>query len=102
MEKMCIYNLQEDKIAPRMYSSTLAFSHSSLRRGVVVWVGSACTSACVVKGGLELVLMFVLLSLHWKHKFEIDRNTLFELTLILHVSFNLRTIQYMGEAKIIL
>ena len=56
----------------------------------------------VVKGELEFILMFVLLSLHWKHKFEIDRNTLFELTLILHVSFNLRTIQYMGEAKIIL
>ena len=51
----------------------------------------------VVKGELEFILMFVLLSLHWKHKFEIDRNTLFELTLILHVS-----LQYMGEAKIIL
>ena len=89
----------------------------------MAWVGSACTSACgivvgsrewgggllccvffnaVVKGRLEFVLMFVLLSLHWfqKHKFEIDSNTLFELTLIL--SFNLRTIQYMCEAKIIL
>ena len=94
MEKMCIYNLQEDIIAPRMYSSTLAFSHSSLRRGVVVWVGSACTSACVVKGGLELVLMFVLLSLHWFQatrnpnlKYNcVDRNTLFELTLILSLN----------------
>ena len=41
-----------------------------------------------------------LVSGNQKHKFEIDRNTLFELTLIL--SLNLRTIQYMCEAKIIL
>ena len=62
---------------------------------MVAWVGSACTSACrivvgrggggvgrgvallcifnaVVKGRLEFVLMFVLLSLHW---FQATRNT---------------------------
>ena len=58
---------------------------------MVAWVGSACTSACrivvgrgvallcifnvVVKGGLEFVLMFVLLSLHW---FQATRNTNFK------------------------
>lgn len=60
----------------------------------LLWEGGGGGLLCcvffnaVVKGGLEFVLMFVLLSLHWfqKHKFEIDRNTLFELTLILSLN----------------
>ena len=58
---------------------------------MVAWVGSACTSACVVKGGLEFVLIicFALSSLvsgNLKQKFEIDRKTLLELTLILSLN----------------
>lgn len=72
---------------------------------MVAWVGSACTSACrivVGRGGVALLCIFqcgskrrvrvcpdvCFLSLHWfqKHKFEIDSNTLFELTLILSLN----------------
>ena len=78
---------------------------------MVAWVGSACTSACGIVvgrgkggGGCFAVIFqcgskrrvrvypdvcFALSSLvsgNQKHKFEIDRDTLFELTLILSLN----------------